>query len=63
MTTPSRTNSFNGIDDRVKTTVPEAKEADEYGGFGRDVKRVYRSMVGQPADLLESVAPLIRSSG
>jgi len=51
-------NSFNGLDDRVKTSVPEAKEADEYGGFGRDVKRVYRSMVGQPADLLESVAPL-----
>ena len=51
-------NSFNGLDNRVRSTVPEAKKVDEYGGFGRDVKRVYRSMVGQPADFLESVAPV-----
>ena len=37
---------------------PEPRTAEEYGAFGRDVKRVYRSTIGQGADFLESVAPL-----
>jgi len=37
---------------------PEPMEPTEYGGFGRDVKRVFHSMVGHPANFFESVAPL-----
>lgn len=45
-----------GVED---TTEPvEPREAEEYGAFGRDIKRVYQSVIGRPADFLESVAPL-----
>ena len=33
---------------------PAPKETEEYGAFGRDVKRAYHSLVGQPADFLEA---------
>ena len=37
---------------------PEPREAEEYGGFGRDVKRTWHSLIGQPADFLEAHIPL-----
>ena len=46
---------------RIAPTILEKpiqpKEAEEYGGFARDVKRVYRSTFGQASDFLEAVAP------
>lgn len=53
-------NSFSGLDDRRKQRdiEPEPREAEEYGGFGRDVKRVYHAVVGQPADFLEANIPI-----
>ena len=36
----------------------EPREASSYGSGTRDVKRVFRSMVGIPSEFLESVAPL-----
>ena len=36
----------------------EPREASSYGAGTRDVKRVFRSMVGIPSEFLESVAPL-----
>ena len=53
-------NSFKGLDDRrrQRDVDPEPREAEEYGAFGRDVKRVYHAVVGQPADFLEATIPI-----
>ena len=50
-------NSPNRLPPTVFEDRVEPKKPEEYGGFGRDVKRVYRSTVGQASDFLEAVVP------
>ena len=48
----------SGVLEETPKPVVEPREASSYGAGARDVKRVFRSMVGIPSEFLESVAPL-----